>query len=122
MSNETVVTEMLDAYNERRFGDFAASYAPGAVITYPQSGERIVGRDNILAMVQAFPSPPRFSVTEVHSAGDLLVVEADVDYGEGPAWKGAFIYTLDRGMVVSESAHFGAPFEAADWRASYRET
>lgn len=80
-----------------------------------------MGRDNILAMVQAFPSPPRFTVTEVHSAGNLVVVEADVDYGEGSPWKGAFIYTIEGRLVVSESAHFGAPFEAADWRASFRE-
>lgn len=119
--NETGVAEMLEAFNQRRFADFAGCYTTDAVITYPQSGERIMGRDNILARVQAFPTPPRFTVTNLESAGHLVVAEADVDYGQGPPWKGAFIYTMTGGKVTFETAYFAAPFDAADWRAPFRE-
>ncbi|MDP8958458.1 MAG: nuclear transport factor 2 family protein [Actinomycetota bacterium] len=117
--NETVVAQMFTAYNERRWEDFAAGYAPDAIVSYPQSGERIVGRENILRMVEAFPSPPRFTLTEMHSSGDLVVAEADADYGDGMTWKAAVIYSVAGGNIASETAYFGAPFEPAEWRAPF---
>lgn len=118
---EQIIRRMLDAYNERRFSDFGASYTDDAVISYPQSGEEIVGRDNVQGMVEAFPTPPRFKVNRLSSGGDIVVAEADVDYGEGSPWKGVFIYSMDGEQVGYESAYFSGPFEAPDWRAPYRE-
>lgn len=99
-----LVRGMLDAYNGRRFDQFADAYASDAVLVYPQSGERIIGRDNIRGMVEAFPSPPTFEVTDVHSAGDVVVVQADVDYGQGDPWKGVFLYAVDADQVTHETA------------------
>ena len=120
MSAESTVTEMLTAFNERRFADLAARYADDAVVVYPQSGEMFVGRDDIRGMMEAFPSPPRFEITNMRSAGDLVVVSADVDYGEGPPWKGALIYALEGDEVTAETAYFAAPFDAPEWRAPFR--
>lgn len=118
---EALVTGMLEAFNQRRFDDFADAYARDAQLTYPQSGERIIGRNNIRGMVEAFPSPPRFTVRDVRSADDLVVVEADADYGHGDSWKAALIYTVRSDHVVAETAYFAGPFEAAEWRAPFRE-
>lgn len=120
MSNETTITRMMEAYNERRFDDFCAGYTDDATIDYPQSGERIAGRDNILGMLQAFPSPPEFRVNTMRSAGELVVAEVDADYGGGSIFKGVLIYVMEDGRVGHESAYFAGPFEAADWRAPFR--
>ena len=117
--NETFVTGLLDAFNEGRFDDYADGFAEDAVISYPQSGERIAGRENIRAMFWAFASPPRFAVTRTRACGDDVVVEADGDYGAGAPWKVVLLYTLAGGSVVAETGYFGAPFEAAEWRKPF---
>lgn len=116
---EVVVRGMLADFNARRWDDFVSAYTEDAVISYPQSGERIVGRRDILGMVEAFPSPPTFSITALHGGDDLVVARVDIDYGEGPHWKGAFLYFLDENSVGLEIAYFGAPFEPAAWRAPF---
>ena len=119
--DELTIAKIHEAFNERRYTDVADAYMPDAVITFPQSGERIVGRDNILGMQKAFPTPPRYSGSRIRSAGDLVVAEVEVDYGEGPPWKAILIYAMEGGHVASETAYFAAPFEAAEWRAPFRE-
>ena len=114
-----VVTGMLAAYNDRDFDEFGAKYSADAVISYPQSGERITGRDNILAMVRAFPSAPTFAVTTTRAADNWVLVEADADYGGGTVWKAVIVYTVEGGSVVAETAYFAAPFEPATWRAPF---
>lgn len=42
--------QLLEAFNSRRFADYVAAFHENAVIEYPQSGERILGRKNMLAM------------------------------------------------------------------------
>lgn len=120
--DDQLVTDMLEAFNERRWSEFAGGYADDAVLVYPQSGERFVGRDNIRGLVEAFPSPPTFAVTDVRSADGLVVVQADVDYGQGDPWKGVFLYTVTAGRVTAETAYFAGPFEPAGWRAPFRES
>ena len=44
------------SFNERRWDDFAAAYREDATIEYPQSGERIVGHENILGLVARRPN------------------------------------------------------------------
>lgn len=122
MRDEQLVTGILQAFNERRWDEFAGGYADDAVLAYPQSGERFVGRDSIRGLVEAFPSPPTFTVTDVRSTDDLVVVQAEVDYGQGDPWKGVFFYTISSGEVTAETAYFAGPFEAAEWRAPFRES
>lgn len=118
MSTQRVL-EILDDFNQRRFDRYAAAYAPEGTITYPQSGERFVGRDTIRAFLDAFASPPTFTVRSVHDAGDVVVAEVDVDYGIGEIWKGVLLYGFREGLVVEETAYFASPFPPADWRAPF---
>ena len=66
------IAAAFQAFNERRFEDFATYVTDDIVETYPQSGERIEGRDTQLAFHQAFPNPPTFTVRNVLRSGDLL--------------------------------------------------
>ncbi len=116
---ERIVRQMLADFNARQWADFVSWYTEDAVISYPQSGERIVGRATILRMVEAFPSPPTFTVTDVHAGAGLVVARADIDYGEGPLWKGAFVYLMEESRVQTEIAYFGAPFQPAEWRKPF---
>ncbi|MEX1208109.1 MAG: nuclear transport factor 2 family protein [Acidimicrobiia bacterium] len=119
-TSAAAVTAALEAFNDRRWDDFLAAYASDAVVEYPQSGERIAGKTNILGLVKAFPAPPRFQPTRIHRAVDTVVVEVEADYGDGVPWSGVFIYRVADGSITHERAYFAAPFEAPDWRAPFR--
>jgi hypothetical protein len=57
----------------------------------------------------------------IHSGGDLVVVEARLDYGDGAEWQAVFIFELREGKIARETAYWPQPFEAADWRAQWVE-
>jgi hypothetical protein len=117
--NERVAVDLLHRFNEGRFDEYIGGFTDDAVVTYPQSRERIAGADNLRAMFHAFESPPTFTVTNTRACGDDVIVEADGDYGSAEPWKVVIIYTFRDGRVFAETAYFGAPFEAAEWRTPF---
>ena len=65
------------------------------------------------------PSPGRPRVRRIVTGGDLAVVEAAVDYGDGVDWSAVFIYELRDGKIARATAYWAQPFEAADSRAEW---
>jgi ketosteroid isomerase-like protein len=123
MSDDEIVTAIhaaFQAFNERRFADFAASVTEDVVEVYPQSGERFEGRERQRAFHEAFAEPPTFTVREVHHSGDLAVAEVDEHSADGTVWKDAWIIELRDGAVASMTGYFGQPFDAPEWRRPYR--
>ena len=59
-------------------------YRADAVLTYPQSGERIRGRDNIQASREAQPNLKRFTVRRVLGGGNLWISELVLTYDDQP--------------------------------------
>jgi ketosteroid isomerase-like protein len=110
----------FQAFNERRFADFATHVTDDVVEIYPQSGERIEGRDRQLAFHRAFPNPPTFAVRTVRRDGDLAVVEVDEHSADGSVWNDVWIFELRGGKVASMTGYFGQPFAAPEWRRPYR--
>ncbi len=117
---EATVAAIFQAFNERRFGDFAGYMARDLVETYPQSGERIEGPDRQQAAHEAYPDPPTFTVRRVRRSGDLAVVEADEQYADGSVWHDVFILELADGSVASMTVYFSQAFGAPEWRGPYR--
>jgi hypothetical protein len=58
---------------------------------------------------------------EIRVSGDLVVVEANLDYGDGTPWQAVFVFELRDGKIARETAYWPQPFEAADWRAQWVE-
>jgi hypothetical protein len=114
------ITAAFRAFNERRFGDFATYVTADLVEIYPQSGERIEGRDRQQAFHEAFPNPPTFAVRNVLRSGDLGVVEVDEHYPDGTVWKDVWVLLLRDGAVASMTGYFGEPFAAPEWRRPFR--
>lgn len=114
-----VVAAAFEAFNARRFADFSGYVAPDLVEIYPQSGERIVGRDQERAMHEAFPNPPTFAIWAIRRSGDLAVVELDENYADGSTWKTVMILELRDGLIARLTCYFGAPFPVPGWRRAY---
>lgn len=114
------IAASFQAFNERRFTDFATYVTDDVVEIYPQSGERIEGRDRQLAFHTAFPDPPSFTVRNVLRSGDLAVVEVDERSADGSVWNDVWIFELRDGLVSSMTGYFGQPFPAPEWRRPFR--
>lgn len=88
---------------------------------WPQSGERIEGRDDALAINRNFPGglpAMRFRRT-VGDGEDLAVVEVELTYADGSVWQGVSVMEFRDGKVVRETDYFAQPFDPPQWRAQW---
>lgn len=113
------VMAAFQAFNERRFDDFAQSVTEDVEEVYPQSGERFIGRDTQLAMHRAFPNPPTFTVERIRRDGDLAVVETSEGYPDGSTWQTVFILELRGDQIARQTMYFGTSFQAPAWRRQF---
>jgi ketosteroid isomerase-like protein len=89
---------------------------------WPQSGERIVGRDNAIAVERHFPGGlPTMRFRRTLAGGDLAVVEVELTYADGSRYLGVGVLELRDGKVVKETDYYAQPFEAPEWRARWVE-
>ncbi len=103
--------------------DFEAEheiYCEGAVLEYPQSRERIRGRNNIQASRFAQPNKKRFAVQRILGAADLWVTEFVLTYDGSPSYTVSIMEFTD-GKVTRETQYFGDPFEPGPTRAQWVE-
>ena len=90
------------------------------MLEYPQSGERIRGRRNILSSRAAQPNRKRFTVRRVVGTDDLWVTEFILAYDGRPSYTVSIMEFLD-GKVARETQYFGDPFEPGPSRAQWVE-
>jgi len=103
--------------------DFAAEhaiYADHAVLEYPQSGERIRGRQRIQASRMAQPDQKRFIVRRTLGGGGLWIIEFVITYDKEPVHV-VSIMEFESGQVVRETQYFGEPFEPGSSRSQWVE-
>jgi SnoaL-like domain len=99
--------------------DFAGEheiYREDAVLDYPQSGERIRGREKIQESRMVQPSKKRFSVQRIVGEGELWVTELVLTYGGIPSYT-VSIMEFSHGKVAHETQYFGEPFKPGPSRA-----
>lgn len=89
---------------------------------WPQSGERIVGRDSALEINKNFPGGlPQMEFRRILADGDLATVEVSLTYADGSVYQGVSILEVRDGKVAKETDYFAEPFEAPEWRAQWVE-
>jgi hypothetical protein len=89
---------------------------------WPQSGERIVGRDNAIAINQNFPGGlPTMRFRRTLSGAELAVLELELTYADGSRYLGVSVLELRDGKVVKETDYYAQPFPAPEWRARWVE-
>jgi len=95
-------------------------YHEDAVLEYPQSGERILGRSNIQNQRATQPSKKRFSVRRITGGGDLWVTEFVLTYDGKPSYTVSIMEFRDD-KIARETQYFADPFVAPAWRAQWVE-
>jgi ketosteroid isomerase-like protein len=98
-----------------------AIYADDVVVDYPQSGERIHGRENLQALRSHHPARPSgFEVRRILGGGDLWITEYVIVYQGQPVYTVSLMEFTD-GKVTHETQYFAEPFEPPAWRARWVE-
>jgi ketosteroid isomerase-like protein len=87
---------------------------------YPQSGERIRGKDNARTVYENYPSIPDLIEYSYRISGDLAVIEMTLDY-DGNRMNVCDIIDFEDGKIKRATGYFAEPFEAAEWRAQWVE-
>ena len=91
-------------------------YADDTICDYPQSGERILGRNNLQALRSHHPGKPSgFNVRRIVGKDDLWITEYTITYQGVPAFT-VSIMEFRNGKVVHETQYFANPFDAPAWR------
>jgi ketosteroid isomerase-like protein len=127
--NAATVEQLRTAYQSGSLGDLARAVyelsADDVIQEWPQSGERIRGRDNAKAINDNYPamtgSTPRLSLRRVSGEGAHWVVEGTIDYGDGTPVSYVAVAELRDGRIARITDYFGSPFEAPAWREKWVE-
>ena len=95
-------------------------YAEDAVVEWPQSGERLRGKDNIVGFRSSYPARQEFEVHRISGSGDLWVTEYTIRYDGRPVMAvGLMEFRGEK--VVLERIYFAEPLDAPSWRAGWVE-
>jgi hypothetical protein len=95
-------------------------YADDAVLEWPQGGERVRGKANIIAFRSSYPARQGFQVNRITGCHDLWVNEYTIRYDDKPVLAVGIMEFRD-GKVVRERIYFGDPWEPPEWRAHWVE-
>ena len=89
-------------------------------LEWPQSGERILGRDNFAAINTNYPSEGKwhFTINHIVAEGDMVVT--DVAATDGKIIGRAITFSTIRDEKIWKQVEFWPdPFEAPEWRAQW---
>ena len=95
-------------------------YSEGAILDYPQSGERFRGRRRIKTQRTAHPAKRHFSVLRISGDSRTWVSECIISYDGQPTYS-VSIMEFEDGLVVHENQYFADPFQPPAWRAALSE-
>ena len=112
----------MEAYG-KAFQDMAAD---DIVQEWPQSGERLRGKENIVKMNEGYSAntgtAPKATLRRIVEPGKALIIESTIDYGDGtPVSSVAIIELGPDGKIAKETDYFANPFEAPEWRKQFVE-
>jgi ketosteroid isomerase-like protein len=127
--NEAVIEQFraaMEGGDISRMGALLKEHtADDFVQEWPQSGERIVGREASQRLNEAYAEEtatrPQMTFKRMLGGGDVYVVESTIDYGDGVPVSYVGIAELRDGKVVKMTEYFANPFEAPAWRVPYVE-
>jgi hypothetical protein len=96
-------------------------YHDDAILEFPQSGERFVGKDAFLTWRRQYPAQLDFRIRRISHDGDLWVTENLISY-DGSPWKFTINILQFRGdRIAHERLYVVDGFDAAEWRAEWAE-
>jgi ketosteroid isomerase-like protein len=119
--NRSTIEAFVRALNKKDLPALDKLFAGDVILEWPQSGERIRGAQNRHEIYSRFPSLPSVKPRQITGSGDVWVLEASLDYGDGEPYQCVFILEMRDGLIAKETAYWSKPFLAPEWRAPWVE-
>jgi ketosteroid isomerase-like protein len=119
VKNRATIEALVAAINAADHSALDQVFTEDVVMEWPQSGERIVGGQNRREVYSRFPSLPKVTPRRMTGSGDVWVLEANLDYGDGDPYLCVFTFEMRDGRIAKEIAYWSKPFPAPDWRAPW---
>ena len=95
-------------------------YHDDAILEFPQSQERFIGKENFLGWRKQYPAAINFKIRGIRGSGDFWIVENSISYDGGP-WNYTCNVLEFRGdKIARETIYIMERWEAPDWRAPWR--
>ncbi len=123
ISSKDVIERFWQAMQTNDFRAAAQCLHDDYVLDWSQSGERVRGRENFIAINERYPAAGRwqFTINRVVAEGDQVV--SDVTVTDGRIVGRAITFSTVRdGQIVHQIEYWPDPFEAPAWRAQWVET
>lgn len=102
--------------------DYDASheiYHEDAILEFPQSGERFVGRDRFLEWRKRYPAQVAFRIRRISGANSLWVAENQISYDGGPLMPTLNVLRFRGERIAREALYVMQPWDPPAWRASW---
>jgi hypothetical protein len=119
---ETILEALNAHWHASATGDVNAEhdiYDDNVICEYPQSGEQILGRNNLQALRSHHPGKPSgFQVRRITGNGNIWVTEYTINYQGQTAYTVSIMEFKD-GKVVHETQYFADAFDAPEWRRQW---
>ncbi|MEL6125645.1 MAG: nuclear transport factor 2 family protein [Pseudomonadota bacterium] len=98
----------------------AAFLAEEYVCDWPQSGERIVGRANFIAIQANYPANGPWRFTIRHVSGGAHHASTDVHVTDGTIEATALTFsTVENGLITRQTEYWPDPMPRPAWRAQW---
>jgi hypothetical protein len=94
-------------------------YHDDAVLEFPQSGERFVGKENFLTWRKRYPAKVSYGIRRITGHDDLWFLELTVSYNGGPPMLGVGMMQFRGDKIARETVYAMEGFGAAPWRAEW---
>lgn len=141
-SGRDIVERFVRAMEDKDFDAQETMLADDVISDLPQSGERVRGKANWMAIARNYPGgvgtiqrdrsrlvgsedqwvlTPTFSVLRIEGSGNIYTYSGSITYSNGETWEMVTIVELRAGKIAKATAWYAAPFEAPEWRAQYVE-
>ena len=117
--NRRAIQRFVEEINTGNVAVMDELFADDAVIAYPQSGEVIHGKANLLSIYAVAPGLPTISPYRTTASGDIVVTEAILDYGGGDCYNTIFVFEFRGPKIARHTSYWSKPFPAPEWRAPW---
>ncbi|MFZ3499247.1 nuclear transport factor 2 family protein [Streptomyces sp. 5.8] len=119
-----VVARLWERIEARDWDGVALLITEDAVIEWPVSSERIVGRDNFIAVISDddYADERSVDVLRILADGDLVVTEVEIPQ-DHVVYRAVSLWTVRDGRVAGAREYWTSPGQdpAPRWRAGFVE-
>lgn len=120
MNNKQILENFWKTMETNDFHAASQLLHDGYTLEWPQSGERILGRDNFAAINTNYPLEGQwhFQINHILVEGDVVVT--DVNVTDGKIVGRVITFSTIRDEKIWKQVEFWPdPFEAPEWRAKW---